>query len=41
MIARTDLVEGDGAQHMKVVCTPSKNAAEWMAEVDARKGALQ
>ena len=41
MIARTDLVQGDGAQYMKVVCTPSKNADEWMAEVEARKAALQ
>ena len=41
MIARTDLVQGDGAQYMKVVCTPSKNADQWMAEVEARKGAVQ
>ena len=41
MIARTDLVQGDGSQYMKVVCTPSKNADEWVAEVEARKAALQ
>ena len=41
MIARTDLVQGDGAQYMKVVCTPSKNADQWMAELEARKGAVQ
>jgi hypothetical protein len=40
MIARTDLVQGV-TQYMKVVCTPSKNADEWMAEVDARKAALR
>ena len=39
MIARTDFVQGDG--YMKVVCTPSKNADEWAAEVQARKAALQ
>jgi hypothetical protein len=26
---------------MKVACTPSKDADEWMAEVEARKAALQ
>jgi hypothetical protein len=41
MIARTDLVQGGGAQYMKVVCTPSKNADAWMAEIEARKAALQ
>jgi hypothetical protein len=41
MIARTDLVQGDGTQYMKVACTPSKDADEWMAEVEARKAALQ
>jgi hypothetical protein len=39
MIARTDLVQGDG--YMKVVCTPSKKADQWMAEVAARKAAVQ
>jgi hypothetical protein len=39
MIARTDLVQGNG--YMKVVCTPSKKADEWMAEVEARKAAVQ
>ena len=41
MIARTDLVQGNGSQYMKVVCTPSTNADEWVAEVQARKAALQ
>jgi hypothetical protein len=41
LIARTDLVQGGGHQYMKVVCTPSKNADEWVAEVEARKAALQ
>jgi hypothetical protein len=41
MIARTDLVQGDGAQYMKVVCTRSKNADQWMAEVESRKAALE
>jgi hypothetical protein len=40
MIARTDLVQGDGTHYVKVVCTPSKNVDQWMAEVDARKAAL-
>jgi hypothetical protein len=39
MLARTDLVQG--AQYMKVVCTPSKNVGQWMAEVEARKAAVQ
>jgi hypothetical protein len=41
MIARTDLVEGDRSEFMKVVCTPSKNANEWLAEIEARKAAIQ
>jgi hypothetical protein len=41
MIAGTDLLQGDKTQYMKVVCTPSKNADEWTAEVEARKAALQ
>src|SRR3984957_12941081 len=41
MIARTDLVQGDGAGYIKVVCTRSKNAEEWVAEIEARKAALQ
>jgi hypothetical protein len=39
MIARTDLVQGD--EYMKVVCTRSKNAQEWVAEIEARKAAIQ
>ncbi len=41
MIAGTDLVRADGSEYMKVVCTPSKNADQWMAEIEARKAALQ
>jgi hypothetical protein len=39
MIAGTDLVQGD--EYMKVVCTRAKNAEKWVAEVEARKAALQ
>jgi hypothetical protein len=38
MIARTDLVQ-PGSEYMKVVCTPSRNADQWVAEVEARKAA--
>jgi hypothetical protein len=41
MIARTDLVQGDGSEYMKVVCTRAKDAEEWVAEVKARKSAIQ
>lgn len=41
MIARTDLVQDGGKQYMKVVCTRRKNAEEWVAEIQARKAALQ
>ena len=41
MIARTNLVQTDGAEYVKVVCTRSKNAEEWVAEVEARKAAVQ
>ncbi len=41
MIARTDLVQSDGSEYMKVVCTRSKNAEQWMAEIEARKAAVQ
>jgi hypothetical protein len=40
MMARTDLVQGDGAQYMKVLCTPSKTADQWKAEIEARKAAI-
>ncbi len=40
MMARTDLVQGDNL-YMKVMCTPTKTAEEWMAEIDARKAAVQ
>ena len=41
MLARTDLVQTDGSQYMKVVCIRQKNAEEWAAEIEARKAALQ
>jgi hypothetical protein len=41
MIARTDLVQGDRSEYMKVVCTRSKNAEEWVAEVKAREAAVE
>jgi len=41
MIAGTDLVQADGSQYVKVVCAPQKNAEEWVAEIEARKAALQ
>jgi hypothetical protein len=41
MIARTDLVQSDGAQYMKVACTRAKSADEWVAEIEARKAAVQ
>jgi hypothetical protein len=41
MIARTDLVQGDGSEYVKVVCTRTKNADAWVAEMDARKAAIQ
>jgi hypothetical protein len=41
MIARTDLVQNDGTEYVKVVCTRSKNAEEWVAEIGARKAAIQ
>jgi hypothetical protein len=41
MIARTDLVQGDGSEYVKVVCTPAKNADQWVAEIAARKAAIQ
>jgi hypothetical protein len=41
MIARTDLVQADGSQYMKLVCTRAKNAEQWMAEIEARKAAVQ
>jgi len=40
MMARTGFVQGDAAQYMKVVCTPSKNIAQWKVEIEARKSAL-
>jgi hypothetical protein len=41
MIARTDLVQNDGTEYVKVVCTRAKNAEEWVAEIEARKAAIQ
>jgi hypothetical protein len=41
MIARTELVQGDGSEYVKVVCTRAKDAEEWVAEVKARKSEIQ
>ncbi|HSV00592.1 MAG TPA: hypothetical protein VLI91_10840 [Roseiarcus sp.] len=41
MIARTDLVRPDGTEYVKVICTRSTDAEQWVAEVAARKAALQ
>jgi hypothetical protein len=41
MIARTNLVQNDGTEYVKVVCTRAKNAEEWVAEIEARKAAIQ
>ena len=41
MLARTDLVQSDGAEYVKIVCTRSKNAEQWMAEIAAREAAIQ
>jgi small ligand-binding sensory domain FIST len=41
MIARTDLVQNDGTEYVKVVCPRAKNAEEWVAEVKARRSAIQ
>jgi hypothetical protein len=41
MIARTDLVQTDGREYVKIVCTPSKNAEQWVAEIKAREAAIQ
>ena len=41
MIARTDLVQGDGTEYMKVVCTRGKNADQWVAEIKSREAAIQ
>ena len=41
MIARTDFVQGDEAEYVKVVCTRAKNADQWVAELKAREAAVQ
>jgi hypothetical protein len=41
MIARTDLVQTNGTEYVKVVCTRKQNAEEWVAEISARKAAIQ
>jgi hypothetical protein len=41
MIARTDLVQTNGTEYVKVVCTRRQNAEEWVAEISARKAAIQ
>jgi hypothetical protein len=39
MLARTDLAQAGRAQYVKVVCTRSKNANQWKAEIEWRKAA--
>ncbi len=39
MMARSDFVQSDKGQYMKVVCARRKNAAEWNSEIEARKAA--
>ncbi len=41
MIARTDLVQTDGSEYVKIVCTRSKNAEQWVAEIKARKDSVE
>jgi hypothetical protein len=41
MIARTDLVQTNGTEYVKVVCTRTKNAEQWVAEIEARKAAVE
>jgi hypothetical protein len=41
MIARTDLVQPDGSEYVKVVCARRKNAQEWVAEIEARKARVR
>ena len=41
MIARTNLVQTNATQYVKVTCTRSKSADEWVAEIEARKAAVQ
>jgi hypothetical protein len=41
MLARTDLVQAGGAQYMKVVCTRSRNADQWKAEIETRGAAMK
>jgi hypothetical protein len=38
MMARTVLLQADGSQYMKMVCSPIKSAAEWIAEIEMRRG---
>ena len=39
MMARTDLVRGDRAQYMKVVCAREEEADGWSTGIEARKAA--
>jgi hypothetical protein len=41
MIARTDLVQGEGSEYLKVVCARAKNAEQWAVEIKARKAAVE
>jgi hypothetical protein len=40
LIARTNLVQNDGSEYVKVVCTRKQNADQWVAELKAREAAL-
>ena len=39
MLASTSLAQGD--VYVKVMCTTTMNAEEWIAEIDARKAAAE
>jgi hypothetical protein len=39
-MARTDLVQADGAQYIKVVCAPTKTIDQWKTEIEARKAVI-
>jgi hypothetical protein len=38
---KTTTPNDDGSEYMKVVCTPSRTADEWVTEIEARKAALR
>jgi hypothetical protein len=37
MIARTNLMQADGSQYMRVLCSPIKSVDEWIAEIEMRR----